>query len=288
MITQELLDFIKNQQINGNPEDVITATLINNGWKLEDIQEGLIEAAKITPKPALVADPAIDQQKSTQFTVEPTVQPKQPTAQSVNAQSATTQPVAAPFSNITAAQQEWMIKQGGVTDPTAYMNNTQPMPSEILPVVQAVHPQITYEQPKRNGGGKTCLIVGLVVGGLGCLTLIVLGILSAGVLVAINPAAQIEKARVMQNRNNFLEIQNALTRYYATKNTYPATLDELVSEGQITKIPVDPETQESYVYTLSAGSLDYELCTSSGATTRTCLTKDSVPGEIFTIPTPNK
>ena len=37
--------------------------------------------------------------------------------------------------------------------------------------------------------------------------------------------------------------REAIDQYYADKNTYPGTLDALVSEGYLRKIPVDPFTK---------------------------------------------
>lgn len=49
----------------------------------------------------------------------------------------------------------------------------------------------------------------------------ILGILAAGLLATIDPLEQLRKGADSNRKTTALELVNALTRYYATKGTYP-------------------------------------------------------------------
>jgi general secretion pathway protein G len=314
MITQELLNFIQSRKDAGDAENIITASLLNSGWKLEDIQEGFsallnMAAAPVEPvtpvqpvnevqtqvavQPDMPVQPAPEMpamaqqmggmpQHPVQSVVQPvTVQPQTavfnhsiqyPAAESSNGSNS--------FANVTSAQQEWMIRQGQIANPTTAQPVVPPMiyPSGVP--VTPMQPQ-PVAPTKKGGGGKTCLIIGLIFGGLGCLTLVGIGIISAGILATVNPASMIEKAKQVQNKNNFTQIQNALTRFYTQKNKYPTTLDELVNEGELTEVPKDSINQEAYSYTLSSTGTDYKLCTPASTAPLVCLSKNETVDEIF-------
>lgn len=46
-------------------------------------------------------------------------------------------------------------------------------------------------------------------------------------------------------RENLFRMRDAIDQFYADKNRYPATLDELVTEGYLRKIPEDPFTRSA-------------------------------------------
>ena len=46
-------------------------------------------------------------------------------------------------------------------------------------------------------------------------------------------------------KDDLFKMRDAIDQYYADKNQYPATLDALVSEGYMRKIPDDPFTKRS-------------------------------------------
>jgi general secretion pathway protein G len=46
-------------------------------------------------------------------------------------------------------------------------------------------------------------------------------------------------------REDLFRMRDAIDQYYADKNQYPATLDALVSEGYLRKLPEDPFTKNS-------------------------------------------
>jgi general secretion pathway protein G len=46
-------------------------------------------------------------------------------------------------------------------------------------------------------------------------------------------------------KTDLFHMRDAIDQYYADKNKYPATLDALVSDGYMRKIPVDPLTNSA-------------------------------------------
>jgi len=52
-------------------------------------------------------------------------------------------------------------------------------------------------------------------------------------------------AREATLREDLFRMRDAIDQYYADKNQYPATLDALVSEGYLRKIPEDPFTKNT-------------------------------------------
>ena len=52
-------------------------------------------------------------------------------------------------------------------------------------------------------------------------------------------------AREATLKEDLFRMRDAIDQYYADKNKYPATLDALVSEGYVRKLPEDPFTRSS-------------------------------------------
>src|SRR6185295_11474048 len=52
-------------------------------------------------------------------------------------------------------------------------------------------------------------------------------------------------AREAVLREDLFRMRDAIDQYYADKNQYPSTLDALVSEGYLRKLPDDPFTRNS-------------------------------------------
>jgi general secretion pathway protein G len=51
------------------------------------------------------------------------------------------------------------------------------------------------------------------------------------------------RAREAVLKEDLFRMRDAIDQYYADKNKYPASLDDLVSDGYLREIPVDPITQ---------------------------------------------
>lgn len=89
---------------------------------------------------------------------------------------------------------------------------------------------------RRPGEGGWTLIELMVV-----VSLIVLlaGLAMAGYRSAVTLA---QEATL---RENLFRMRDAIDQFYADRNRYPATLDELVTEGYLRKIPEDPFTRSA-------------------------------------------
>ncbi len=90
--------------------------------------------------------------------------------------------------------------------------------------------------------------------------LAMLAVPAAIILVAINPVKQMQRARDASRRSSQMEIQSALERYWATYGEFPATLDQLIEEGELIQIPVDPTTSQPYEYQVLDDGQNYRLC----------------------------
>jgi len=57
--------------------------------------------------------------------------------------------------------------------------------------------------------------------------------------------ASIIHAREATLKEDLFRMRDAIDQYYADKNQYPSTLDALVTEGYLRKLPEDPFTKSS-------------------------------------------
>jgi general secretion pathway protein G len=55
----------------------------------------------------------------------------------------------------------------------------------------------------------------------------------------------IQSAKEATLANDLFRMRDAIDQYYADKNKYPSSLDSLVSDGYLRKIPEDPFTKSS-------------------------------------------
>ncbi len=51
------------------------------------------------------------------------------------------------------------------------------------------------------------------------------------------------RAREAVLKEDLFRMRDAIDQYYADRNKYPASLDDLVSEGYMREVPIDPMTQ---------------------------------------------
>ena len=68
-----------------------------------------------------------------------------------------------------------------------------------------------------------------------------ISILAAMGVVQYRNSVQLGREAVL--RRNLFAMRDAIDQYYADKNKYPASLDQLVSDGYLRKIPEDPITR---------------------------------------------
>ena len=57
-------------------------------------------------------------------------------------------------------------------------------------------------------------------------------------------------------KKDLFEMRDAIDQYYADKGKYPASLEALVSDGYIRKVPVDPITQSADTWQTEAAEAD--------------------------------
>jgi general secretion pathway protein G len=55
----------------------------------------------------------------------------------------------------------------------------------------------------------------------------------------------VQRTREATLRKDLFEIRDVIDQYYADKGKYPSSLDALVSDGYLRKIPVDPITNSA-------------------------------------------
>ena len=76
--------------------------------------------------------------------------------------------------------------------------------------------------------------------------LIVLALISIlAAMALVNHRNGVQHARESVLRTDLFRMRDAIDQYYADKNKYPASLDTLVSDGYIRKIPEDPITKSA-------------------------------------------
>lgn len=83
----------------------------------------------------------------------------------------------------------------------------------------------------------------------------VIGVLAAGVLVAIDPLQKIKQANDVRAKSDMGQIVQALQSYSVSNlGKYPsgASLDPLI--GELKKVPVPPTSDYSYTYSSADGS----------------------------------
>lgn len=93
-------------------------------------------------------------------------------------------------------------------------------------------------------------------------TISILAILAGGVLVAINPLTQLQRARDAQRKNDLEQVQRGLEQYYNDNNAYPASLTFGAAWAPyMQKVPQDPEnsTGKKYIYQQALSGQGYQL-----------------------------
>jgi general secretion pathway protein G len=75
--------------------------------------------------------------------------------------------------------------------------------------------------------------------------------------------ANVSRAKEAVLKEDLFTLRDAIDKYYADKGAYPATLDDLVTEKYLHRIPVDPMTDSAATWTIispnqaeSAGVID--------------------------------
>src|SRR3989344_5916811 len=83
--------------------------------------------------------------------------------------------------------------------------------------------------------------------------------IGAGFLIIGSPQSQRQYRIDEQRVNDLQSLQSQIVYIYQQKGSLPKTLDELNDPLSYYTVPVDPETKQTYGYTIK-GSLKFELC----------------------------
>jgi type II secretory pathway pseudopilin PulG len=118
----------------------------------------------------------------------------------------------------------------------------------------------------------------VIVGLLFAVALI--GIIASVALASLSTAK--EKGRDARRISDTKELQLALELYSDEHNVYPVSLDQLVPEGDIENVPVDPTTAVPYQYQVGANDLSYQLCATLEENAATSTFGDLATGGTFT------
>ena len=92
----------------------------------------------------------------------------------------------------------------------------------------------------RKGQGGFTLVELLVV-------IALISLLAAMAVVQYRNSVQSGKEAAL--KTNLFRMRDAIDQYYADKGKYPSSLDSLVSDGYMRKVPDDPITQSSTTWT---------------------------------------
>src|SRR5215510_13326923 len=80
-------------------------------------------------------------------------------------------------------------------------------------------------------------------------------VILAGVGVTIY-ANSVTRAKEAVLKEDLYRIRDAIDQYYADKNKYPSSLDELVSAKYLRAMPVDPFTNSADTWTTTQSEID--------------------------------
>lgn len=86
----------------------------------------------------------------------------------------------------------------------------------------------------------------------------IIAILSVTAYIALG--GQTGNARDSRRMQDLTSIQSVVDLYHIQNNSqYPDNLEALVADGKLTKMPLDPSSNEPYAYALSDDKKQYEL-----------------------------
>ncbi|MEK7649969.1 MAG: DUF5671 domain-containing protein [Patescibacteria group bacterium] len=93
---------------------------------------------------------------------------------------------------------------------------------------------------------------------IGTVAIVVLSIIF-GFYVAGSPQSERLRRLDMERVSDLYVVQNQLVEYWRAKNALPSALNDLVDDINVTMLPIDPVTSESYEYRVT-GERTFELC----------------------------
>jgi general secretion pathway protein G len=118
----------------------------------------------------------------------------------------------------------------------------------------------THTRPKARyslrAGSKGFTIIELLI-----VMSIIIILASIGMTQYRNSVTRAEEATL---KENLFRMRDAMDQFYADKNKWPADLAELVSEGYIREVPIDPMTKSKETWQTEASEPDPNNPASSG------------------------
>ncbi len=111
------------------------------------------------------------------------------------------------------------------------------------------------QQRQRRDGGFTLIELLIVVA--------IIGIIAGIATVQLRQTPQKAKEAVL--KEDLFVMRNVIDQYFADKGAYPASLQVLVDEGYVRKIPIDPFTESDQTWVEEeADFVDEDLGSSGG------------------------
>jgi general secretion pathway protein G len=80
-------------------------------------------------------------------------------------------------------------------------------------------------------------------------------VILAGIGLALHTNSQ-TRAREAVLKEDLFRMRDAIDQYYADKNTYPPTIEDLVSQKYLRALPVDPFTNSSSTWQTTMSEID--------------------------------
>jgi len=112
---------------------------------------------------------------------------------------------------------------------------------------------VIYTESLSRGRKALAAIVAFLLPGLAILGIVV------SLLLVVNPAKQIDKARDAARKSDIIMLEKGLELYHTENGVYPPNLSKITK--WLSQIPTDPETGEDYLYQATGGGGSYILRT---------------------------
>ena len=110
----------------------------------------------------------------------------------------------------------------------------------------AARPTFAYRVSSRRTAGFSLIELMIVMS---------LIVILAGITISVNANGQ-TRAREAVLKEDLFRMRDAIDQYYADKNAYPPTLDDLVSAKYLRAVPTDPFTNSTDTWQTTLSELD--------------------------------